>query len=389
MYVIGNCRLITQDKIIENGNLFIKDGKIVKIIVGDVEKDYDAGGRYVSAGFIDIHTHGGYGSDFMDATDEAFDNVLKFHLDNGTTSVVATSVTASISSTERFLNFCREYMQKERKYARVLGAHLEGPYLSVKNKGAQKEEYLLNPEKDGYEFILRHKDVVKTVTISPELSGAGEMTKTLTENGITVCGGHDDGIYPNFMPAVENGLKHLTHIYCAMSELRFVDGKRNVGLREYGLLDDNLTAEMIFDERHIPTSLALLLLKAKGADKLCVVSDSLRCAGMPVDGKLYKLGTLDDEDAQLFKVADGVAVLADGTRYAGSITPVQKMVKNLLNAGVLVCEAFKVGTSTPAKILGRADIGRIDKGCVADLCVFENDFSLKDVFTDGKLYALK
>ena len=105
-----------------------------------------------------------------------------------------------------------------------------------------------------------------------------------------------------------------------------------MGLREYGLLDDNLTAEIIADNKHIPSALAKLILKCKGREKVAVVSDALRCAGMPADGKLYRLGMNQDESAQLFRVDDGVAVLADGSRFAGSITPVHQMVKNLIGS---------------------------------------------------------
>lgn len=300
-YKIFNCNIIGSERIINDCDIVISNGIISEITKNSSDGDYDCKGGYVSAGFIDIHTHGGYGSDFMDMNNTAYDNALKFHSDNGTTSVVATSVTSSIDSIIKFLKYSKDYKNGKQDYAKLLGVHLEGPYLSHKNKGAHKEEYLLNPLKDDYSFIFDYADIIKTVTISPELEGADVMTKELTDRGITVCGGHDDGIYPDFMPAIKNGLKHLTHIYCAMSELRFKNGKRNVGLREYGLTDDNLTAEMIADNKHISPQLAKMILKAKGRDKVCVVSDSLRCAGIKPDGKLYKLGTCDDKDAQLFK----------------------------------------------------------------------------------------
>lgn len=383
--IIKNCKLITQNTIIEDCNIVCQDGLIASITKDDVTGNYDAHGGYVSAGFVDIHTHGGYGSDFMDADKNAFDNVLKFHLDNGTTSVVATSVTAPISAIIGFLDCCRKYLCGEQKFARLLGAHLEGPYLSLKNKGAQKEEYLLNPLLNDYSFIYPYVDIIKTVTISPELCGADRMTTDLTSRGIVVCGGHDDGIYPEFMPAINNGLKHLTHIFCAMSCLEFRRGKRNVGLREYGLIDDRLTAEIIADNRHVPPELAKMILRAKDRDKVCVVSDSLRCAGMKPDGKLYKLGTSDDENAQLFRVSDGVAVLADGSRYAGSITPVYKMVRNLIDAGVPICDAFMTATVNPAKIVGEDNrIGSISEGKAADLCIFDMSLNLIDVFVGGK-----
>ena len=383
--ILKNANVITENEILKGQDVKVVDGKIQG--VGKFNEDgVDCTDKYISAGFIDIHTHGGYGSDFMDATNEAFDNVLRFHADNGSTTVLPTTVTAPVSSILEFIERLKNYKKTHNKYAKVYGVHLEGPFLSVRNKGAQKEEFLLNPQNDDFSFILNNKDIVKTVTISPELDVDGSMTKSLTENGIIVCGGHDDGIYPEFIPAIENGLNHLTHLYCAMSEVRFKDGKRNIGLREYGLLDDNLSVEIIADNKHIPPELAKLIFKCKGKNKVAVVSDALRCAGMPADGSLYRLGKGDDESAQLFKVADGVAVLADGSRYAGSITPVHQMVKNLISAGVSVVDAFRSATSNPAKIIKATDIGRIEKGYKADLLVLDENFNIEQVYIEGKKY---
>lgn len=384
-FVLKNGNIIGDDAVHWKTDIKISDGKIVDI--GNLaENGIDCTGKYISAGFVDIHTHGGYGSDFMDATESAFDDILKFQLDNGTTTVLPTSVTAPVSLIKRFMETARWYKKKEQPYAKVYGVHLEGPFLSLKNKGAQKEEYILNPQKDDYSFITEYKDIVKTVTISPELDADGTMTKELTQNGIIVCGGHDNGIYPEFMPAIQNGLTHLTHLYCAMSELRFENGVRNVGLREYGLLDDSLSAEIIADNRHIPKELAQLIFKCKGREKLVVVSDALRCAGMPIDGKLYRLGMKEDETAQMFKVADGVAVLADGSRFAGSITPLHKMVKNLIDAGVSIVDAFRCASCNPASIIHAEGIGKIEKGFWADILVLNEKLEIEKIFVEGRQY---
>ena len=383
--ILKNGNIITEDSILYGQDVKVVSGRIQGVGKFDGE-GVDCTGKYISAGFIDIHTHGGYGADFMDATKEAFDDVLRFHADNGTTTLLPTSVTASVSSIKEFIKVARSYKSTQKNYAKIFGVHLEGPYLSLKNKGAQKEDFLLDPKKDDYSFILENKDIVKTVTISPELDEDGAMTKELTDNGIIVCGGHDDGIYPEFIPSINKGLKHLTHLYCAMSDLRFKDGKRNVGLREYGLIDDNLSAEIIADNRHIPKELARLIYKCKGKEKLVVVSDALRCAGMPEDGKLYRLGKINDQTAQLFKVSDGVAVLADGTRYAGSITPVHKMVKNLISAGINLVDAFRCATCNPADVIHAKDVGRIKNGFCADLLVLNEELEIEQIYLEGKIY---
>ena len=385
--IIKNGKIIKLHTI-EKGDIRIWDGKIVDIAPSlfpeNGEEIYDANDAFVTAGFVDIHTHGGYGADFMDCNNEAFEKALRFHLDNGTTTVVPTSCTAPQQQIVDFLRFAKSYMQAQKSdNAKVVGVHLEGPFLSVKNRGAQKLEELAVPNKDDYSYMLDFSDIIKTVTISPELDGAAEMTDALTQKGIMVSGGHDDGVYPEFMPAIEKGMRHATHLYCAMSELRFKDGVRNVGLREYVLTDDRVTAELIADNKHIPPQLARMVVRAKGADKVCVVSDSLRCAGMPNDGKLYQLGS--GETAQLVRVNDGVATLADGSRFAGSITSVRQMVKNLIGAGIPICDAVRMGTLTPAEIIGEAQtIGSIEVGKRADLCVLRGNFEIEKIILDGK-----
>ena len=383
--VIKGGRLITP-----TGELYadlrIENGIITEIGEGlSDECTLYAEGCTVTPGFIDIHTHGGYEADFMDSTDEAFARALKFHLDNGTTTVVPTSCTAPKESIVKFLDFARGYMKDENnERARVAGVHLEGPFLSVKNRGAQKLEQLASPDRDDYSYIIEYSDVIKTVTISPELPGADKMTRELTEAGILVSGGHDYGIYPEFMPAVEAGLAHLTHLFCAMSDLRFKDEKRNVGLREYALIDDNLTAEIIADNKHIPPMLARLIVRCKGAERVCVVSDSLRAAGQPKDGRVYKLGS--DEDAVRFVIGDGVAVVENSATYAGSITPVRLMVKNLIDAGIPEADAVRMGTLTPAEIIGEdKTVGSLEVGKRADICILDPDFNLKTTVLCGKI----
>ncbi len=382
--LIKNANVITPEKILEGYDVLAEEGVIVKIEKNLHAPDFiDAKGAYLTPGFVDIHTHGGYEADFMDSTEDAYARALKFHVDNGTTTVVPTSCTAPKESIISFINFARAYMTSDAPYkSTVVGVHLEGPYLSVKNRGAQKLEELATPDSEDYEYILENADIIKTVTISPELPGAAEMTEKLTRVGIVASGGHDDGIYPEFMPAIDAGMSHLTHHYCAMSDLRFKDGKRGVGLREYGLIDDRLTSEIIADNRHVPPELARLIINAKGADKVCVVSDSLRCAGQPIDKRLYKLGA--DENAQLVKIGDGVAVTEDGEKYAGSITPVRAMVKNLIDAGISVVDAVKMGTLTPAKIIGEdSRVGSVEVGKRANLCLLDKDFNLIKVFIDA------
>lgn len=386
--LIKNGTLITPENIIENCDVKIKNGTIIQIgtNLSDDAETINAYGTYLCPGFIDIHTHGGGGGDFMDADDDSFDRALGFHCRNGTTSILPTSVTAPIEQIEDMLSVVRRYMKKDDPVCRIIGAHLEGPYISFKNKGAQHEKYLRIPAKDPYDFILDNSDIIKTVTISPELEGSYEMTERLTKAQITVAGGHDDGERRKILPVIEAGLKHCTHLWCAMSTVAVRNGVRDIGLCELGLIDDRLSVEIIADNHHITPEMARLIYKCKGAGKMCIVSDCLRAGGMKEDGKLYILGSKKDKYAQKFIVSGGVARLPDGSRFAGSIQPINEMLKNLVNdAKIPLKDAVRCATLTPAQIIGVDDMyGSVEVGKTADICLLDRDLNVIQTIIGGK-----
>lgn len=386
--LIKNGTLVLPDGLQPDCDIRIQGNKIQKIgkLTPCDEEVIDATGYYVYPGLIDIHTHGGGGGDFMDTTEESFEQAIAFHSRFGTTSLLATSVTAPPEQIVDMLSLVREYKKRENTNCRVLGAHIEGPYISYKNKGAQHEQFLRIPSKDSYEFILENKDVVKTVTIAPELDGAPEMTKRLCDAGIVVCGGHDDGEKATVLPAIEAGLSHCTHLWCAMSTVAMREGVRSVGLCELGLIDDRLTVEIIADNHHITPDMQQLIYKCKGASKMCIVSDSLRAGGMPADGKLYTLGKKQDKEAQKFIVSDGVARLPDGSRLAGSIQPLSQMIRNLVNdAGISLWEAVRMASLTPATVIGvESTLGSIEEGKLADICLVDQELQVKATMVNGR-----
>ena len=352
---------------------------------------FDASGCYVCPGLVDIHTHGGGGGDYMDATEEAFDKALEFQTRSGVTSILASTVTAPLEQIEAMMQIARKYIDNPDTSCKILGVHLEGPYISYAKKGAQPAQYLRVPSKDRYDFIIKNKDIVKNVTIATELDGAQEMVAELKSNGIVVSCGHDDGRVDTILPCIDAGVTNCTHWYCAMSTASMVDGVRSVGMMETALIDPRLTIELIADNHHIIPDLARLAYQNKGALGMCVVSDSLRAGGMQTGDTLYNLGNCNDETSQKFRVADGVARMEDGTHYAGSIQPVSQMVRNLVNdCRVPIEDAICTASYTPSKIIGMDDIiGSIEIGKKADFCIMDKELNVVATINNGKIVYIK
>lgn len=382
--LLKNGNVITENEILYGYDVEITGDTITKI-GKDLSGDdvIDVTGKYVMPGLIDIHTHGGFGGDFSDATRESYDKALSFHSKNGTTSLLTSSVTAPVEDILKLIDMTREYKDKENPVCRVLGAHIEGPFISVKNKGAQKEEYLKVPS-DGYDFISKNVDVIKTVTVSTELPRMADMIKELKSLGVVVAGGHDDGKEETIYPAIDSGLSLCTHWYCAMSTARVENGKRSAGLMEIGLTDDRLTLELLADNHHIIPELLKMAYKMKGADKLVLVSDCLRAGGQPKDGRVYTLGRENDTEATKFIVDLGVARLLDGTRFAGSITPLGVMLKNVTGVGIPLVDAVKMASITPARVIGVDKLyGSVAEGKKADIYIADEELNPEITIVNG------
>ncbi|MBR6720198.1 MAG: N-acetylglucosamine-6-phosphate deacetylase [Clostridia bacterium] len=384
--LIKNGNVITESEILYGFDVLTEGDEIVKIGKDLAGVDViDATGKYVMPGLIDIHTHGGFGGDFSDATEDSYDKALSFHSKNGTTSLLTSSVTAPVEDILKLIDMSRRYTEKENPVCRVLGAHIEGPFISVKNKGAQKEEYLRRPA-DGYDFISKNVDVIKTITVSTELPGMVDMIKELKGLGVVVAGGHDDGKEEEIYPAIDAGLSLCTHWYCAMSTARVENGKRSAGLMEIGLTDERLTLELLADNHHIIPELLKMAYKMKGADKLVLVSDCLRAGGQPKDGRVYTLGRENDTEATKFIVDLGVARLLDGTRFAGSITPLGVILKNVTAEGIPLVDAVKMASITPARVIGVDELyGSIAEGKKADIYIADANLNPKMTIVNGKI----
>ena len=377
---VGN--LILPDRIVYGGKLLCEDGVIRKIEENAV-KDW-ARLPYILPGLVDIHNHGAMGSDYMDATDEAFDTITAHLTSHGVTASQATTASAPVEEILRFLTFYRDRTARyeEGSGCRFVGVHIEGPYISFAKKGAHPAHTLLTAE-DGYDWILENKDIIGEVTVAPELPGMQKMIRDLTGAGIVISGGHDDGEPEDIFEAVANGMSHCTHIYCAMSTLHKTGIERKTGLCEYAMTHPEITAEMIADNHHVPPILAKMIYNAKGPEKLCMVSDAIAPAGLPESKEVYNLGS---EGGTKVFVENGIAVVEDRSCYAGSVQALDRMIRNVVfDAGIPLVDAVRMATLTPAEVIGiDGECGSIAVGKRADLCVMDSGLNVIQTVIAGK-----
>ncbi len=383
-------RVVTPARVINDGEITFESGKLT--YAGERKSDdalyecRDFGGDYISPGFIDLHVHGGGGCDFMDGTEEAFLKIASEHQNHGTTSLLATTLTCPDEELFNIFEIFGKIKQKRLPNC-LYGLHLEGPYFSKAQKGAQDERYIKIPEKAHYEIILaKGGKYIKRWSIAPELDGAMELGRLLASRGILPSMGHSDAEYETALEAYENGYTHLTHFYSGMSTITRKGGFRHPGLIESGYMIDRLTVEIIADGRHLPPSLLRYIYKTKGVDKVALVTDALRGAG--TSSPTMILGSLSSGYEVI--IEDGVAKLPDRSAFAGSIATCDTLVRNMINyAGAPIAEAVAMMTSTPARIANLAFKGTLRAGFDADIAVFDENINIKAVYIGGEnVYGL-
>ena len=343
----------------------------------------DASGLVACAGYIDQHTHGAAGYDVMDAAAEAMDAICRFHLSAGVTTFLPTTMTASLAETARVLAFLAQY--RPPVPIELAGVHLEGPFLSRGNRGAHPLELLALPDDGWRALIERHRDLIRLITLSPELPGMPAFIRWCTERGIAVSGGHDEGYDEAIYPAIDAGMRAVTHIFCCTSGITRGDSPRKrLGLTEIGLLDERLYTEAIADGNGVPHTLLPLLFRAKGREKVIFVSDSMRGAGLAPG--CYRLGGADggvDVD-----VTPGAAILHGQNLYAGGIAPVSKMVADAVQkSGIPLVDTMLAATKNPAAFLHLTDRGDIAVGCRDAINLLTMDGTLERTIVSGRVYA--
>jgi len=387
--IIKNGKLIFPDEIKENLMLVCENGKIIRVSNPDEvvsesgDRVIDAQNKYVSSGFIDIHTHGGGGHDFMDGTVEAYLGAAETHAKHGTTALLPTTLTSTFEELMQTFSIYRQAVQKNSKGAKFLGLHLEGPYFAYNQRGAQDPKYLRNPEPEEYNKILAASDDIVRWSLAPELPGALEFGKVLTARNILPAIAHSDAIYEEVLEAFNAGFTHVTHLYSAMSTVTRRNAFRYAGVLEAAYLIDDMTVEIIADGVHLPKSLLQFVFKFKGPDKTALCTDSMRGAGMP-DGESI-LGSLDK--GQQVIIEDGVAKLPDRTAFAGSVATTDRLVRTMVEvAGVPLVEAVRMMTLTPARIMQiDKNKGSIQIGKDADFVIFDENIHVSYTILEGNV----
>ena len=371
---ITNGKVILENEIAENLTVYIENGKIIDVTDKAIhfDNEINANGNYVSPGFIDIHIHGAAGYDFLDNTEEAFNAISLECAKHGATTIVPT-VTSSTYENMKAAVKTFEKVKDKTEGANLAGLHFEGPYFALSQKGAQDEKYIKAFDCAEYESIINDTDCILRWTAAPELDGSKEFGEFLNSKNILPCIGHSDANCNCALEAFENGFTHVTHFYSCTSGVHRINGYRYGGIIEAAYLKDDMTVEIIADGIHLPAELLKLIYKIKGADNIALVTDSMRGAGMP-DGPSI-LGGLNDGLHVI--VEDGVAKLPDRSAFAGSVAFCDRLVRNMINmAGVSICDAVKMASTTPAHIMGLKTKGILKKDYDADIIIFDKDINV-------------
>jgi N-acetylglucosamine-6-phosphate deacetylase len=384
---IINGRIITPHRIIPNGSLLISGGVITELgetaIDTPASQTIDAEGQYVSPGFIDIHIHGGGGSDFMDGTLDAFLTIAETHARYGTTALVPTTLSAGKEDLLQTLDIYKEAIKKNDHGAQFMGMHIEGPYFDMEQRGSQDARYIKNPDEKEYREIVEHAggSIVRW-SAAPELPGSLAFGRYLRSKGILPAMAHTNAVYDDVVKALENGYNLATHFYSGMSGVTRRNAFRYAGVVESVYLLDEIDVEIIADGVHLPAPLLQLICKVKGPDRIALITDAMRAAGTPVKESI--LGSKQNGIQVI--VEDGVAKLPDRSSFAGSVATTDRLVRTMIRqAGVSLVDAVRMMSLVPAKIMNLdQQKGSLVPGKDGDVVIFNDAIEVQTTIVKGR-----
>jgi N-acetylglucosamine-6-phosphate deacetylase len=402
---MGQALLLTNGKIITplrqiNPGAVLIEGNVIRDL-GPADRTpcpgnaqvIDVHGMWISPGFIDLHVHGSWGGDVMAASLVDLTRMAEGMVMAGVTSFLPSTLSGPLPGIVQAVECIEEAMDRGLKGARILGVHLEGPFFSLEQKGAQNPDYIIPPRPEDYLPILDKHPSILRVSAAPEIPGALELGQELRRRGIVASIGHSNATYQEVIRAVECGYTHATHIFSAMSTVRRMNTYRVSGVVEAVLVTDELTAEMIADGHHLPPSLMKLVLKCKGMEKVCLVTDAMMAAGLgPGNYTLGGLEVIVESDVpDVFEIpreeGNYVAKLADRSAFASSVATMDQMLRVVVrHLGLSLADAVRLVTLNPARMQKLDhERGWLAPGMAADITVFNDDFKILLTLVAGEI----
>ena len=377
---IYNGHILTPQGWINGGSVVLDGHSIVEVsksarIMPDVDATVDADGDHVLPGGIDLHCHGGGGSDFMEGTREAFENAALTHLKHGTTAIYATLSSSTLPMMEAACQTCSDIMRDD-PLTTIMGLHLEGPYFNPSRAGAQMPEIIRVPDRKEYTHIVEDYDCVRRWDAAPELPGAIAMGAYLVDKGVVAAIGHTAAEYPDVKAAYDAGYSHATHFYNGMPGFHNVREYKHAGTVESVYLMENMSVELIADGIHVPITILQLVHRMKGVERTSLVTDALAVTDSDSDRAF---------DPRVI-IEDGVCKLSDRSALAGSIATMDRLVQTMvLKAGLPLQDVIRMASETPARIMGIYDRkGSLQRGKDADVVIMDRALNLRAVYSMGR-----